>query len=258
LELINSFIDPRIKIIHHLKNLGEAETRNTAIKCALGRFLAFLDSDDEWLPEKLSHQMDILSQRHEEIIANVTGYYLFDEFGIRRKETPPHPSSWYKHLLTGCSLGPGTTMMVSRKAFDKIGYYDSSLIRYTDWDWLLRFAEFYPLTVTDEPLAVIYRASQPQARVVEVAAQQFLEKHYCDFQKFGYYGKRAIAKRYLEVAIYYFYEENKSRGWDWLLKALVQSPFQRPGMYFRVLDGLLGTSIVPALIRLRSRWSRVD
>jgi glycosyltransferase involved in cell wall biosynthesis len=258
LEVIKTIVDPRIKVVRHPKNSGEAEARNTAVKSSSGRYVAFLDSDDEWLPEKLSRQMEAIRNEQERIIANVTGYYLFDEFNIRRKEIPYRPVSWFKYLLMGCSQGPGTTMIVSREAFEKVGYYDPSLPRYTDWDWLLRFTKLYPLTVTLEPLAVIYRASRPQAQVVEIAAQRFLDKHKQEYMQFGYYGKRAIGKRYLEVAIYHFLEGNKSAGWIWLRKAFFQSPFQRPGMYLRILDVLLGTSIVPAIIRSRERWSRAS
>jgi glycosyltransferase involved in cell wall biosynthesis len=253
LEMIGTISDPRIRIVRHPENLGEAQARNTAVKTASGRFVAFLDSDDEWLPEKLSRQMQVLNSEHEEIVANVSGYFLYDEFDIRRMEIPPQPASWHRYLLMGCGLGPGTTLLVSRAVFEEIGYYDPSLPRYTDWDWLLRFTKLHPLTVTPEPLAIIYRGSQPRAEVVEKAARQFLDKHLQEFRNFGYYGKRAIGKRYLEVAIYYYLEGNRGAGWAWFRKAISQSVFQRTGMYLRILDIMLGTSIVPALLRLRSR-----
>jgi glycosyltransferase involved in cell wall biosynthesis len=253
LEIIGTISDPRIRIVRHPENLGEAEARNTAVRSASGKYVAFLDSDDEWLPEKLSRQINAIRNKQGELIANVTGYYLMDEFNIRRKETPSQPASWYKHLLMGCSLGPGTTLVVSREAFERIGYYDPSLPRYTDWDWLLRYTKLYQLTTTLESLAIINRATQPKAKVVEAAARQFLEKHLPEFRHFGAYGKRAIGKRYLEVAIYYYLEGDRSSGWRLFRKAILQSIFQRPGMYLRVLDAIAGTSIVPTLIRARNR-----
>ncbi len=249
IEAVSTIPDPRIKVIRHPKNLGEAEARNTAVKSASGRYIAFLDLDDEWLPEKLSRQMQVIQSKPEGIIANVSGYFLYDEYNVQRREIPPKPGSWYKFLLMG--LGPGpTNLVVSKEAFDKIGYFDPSLPRYTDWDWLLRFTRLYPLTVTPEPLSVIYRAPLPQAKVVEQAARQFLQKHTRDFQQFGYYGRIAKGKRYLEVSIYYYLEGKKADGWKWLSKALIQSPFQRPGMYLRILDALLGISLVPAILRI--------
>ena len=110
--------------------------------------------------------------------------------------------------------------MVSREAFEKIGYYDSTLPRYTDWDWLLRLTLLYPLSVLTEPLAIIYRGSQPQAKVADAATRRFLDKHFQEFRQFGYYGKRALGKRYLEVAVYYYLEGNRAAGWAWFRKAL--------------------------------------
>jgi glycosyltransferase involved in cell wall biosynthesis len=255
-EVIKTIVDHRIKVVRHPVNSGEAEARNTAIKSASGRYLAFLDSDDEWLPEKLSRQLEAIRKEPEGIVANVTGYYLFDEFNIKREEIPFRPDSWFKYLLMGCGQGPGTTLMISREAYEKIGYYDPTLPRHADWDWLLRFTQLYPLSVLAEPLAIINRSSQPQAKIVERAALRFLEKHDQDFRRFGYYGKRAVGKRYLELAIYYYLEGNRPAGWNWFRKALSQSPVQRPGMYLRILDALLGTTMVPGLIRLRARIRR--
>lgn len=248
-----TYTDNRIRILQHPHNMGEAETRNTLVRSAAGQLLAFLDADDEWLPGKLEKQLEALEGCQDGIIANVCGYFLQDEFNIQREEIPPEPASWYKHLLMGCGLGPGTTLMVSRLAFEKIGWYDPSLPRYTDWDWLLRYTRQFPLTVTREPLAFIYRGSQPRASVVESAARQFLEKHAQEFRSFGCYGRRAIGKRFLEVAIYHFQQGNRQAGWTWFRKALSKSVFQRPGMVLRILDIMLGTSIVSSLLRFRNR-----
>lgn len=56
-EVVHSFDDPRIRYYHNKKNSGAAVTRNHAIKAARGEWIAFLDSDDLWKPEKLEHQL---------------------------------------------------------------------------------------------------------------------------------------------------------------------------------------------------------
>ena len=251
--------DSRIIYIQHSKNLGTAQARNTGIKNSKGKYVAFLDSDDEWLPEKLSKQMETIGEYEQDIIANVSGFYLFDEFGIKRKQIPKKQSSWFKHLLMGCGLGEGATLLVSKNAFEKVGWFNSSLPRYGDWEWLLRYTKSYNLTITPEPLAVVHRDTRPSAEKVELAAKRFLELHLHDFKQFGYYGKRAIGKRYLEVAVHYYLAGDKKNGKKWLHKAISQSIFQRPGMYLRIFDAVYGTSIIPTLINFRnSRNSDVE
>jgi glycosyltransferase involved in cell wall biosynthesis len=253
-EILASLNEPRLRLIRHTTNSGSARARNTGVSEARGDFIAFLDSDDEWLPEKLAHQMEVVHKQPGGITANVSGFYLYDDANIRRTQVPGQPGSWHRHLLMGCGLGEGTTLLVARQAFDQVGDFDTCLRRYADWDWLLRYTRLYPLTVTPEPLAVVYRASAPRAQVVEGAAVQFLEKHQAEFKEAGWYGRRAVGKRYLEVAIYYFVEKNRKEGLKWLRKALNQSVFQRPSMYLRILDALLGTSLVSSMIRARERF----
>src|SRR3989344_1556715 len=55
-KLVDSFSDPRIKYYRHKKNMGLASARNTALHNARGKYIAYLDADDEWFPEKLKHQ----------------------------------------------------------------------------------------------------------------------------------------------------------------------------------------------------------
>jgi hypothetical protein len=186
----------------------------------------------------------------DEITANVCGYYILDEFDIRRTEIPPNPESWYRYLLMGCGLATGTTLVVSREAFEQIGYFDTSLPRYEDWDWMLRFTRRFPLTTTKPPLATIYRPTRPSAQIVETSMRNFMGKHQNEFHNFGVYGKKAVGKRYLEVSLHYFLEGKKAQGWKWLGKTLKQNPIQRPGMYLRIVDAIFGTSIVPGILHV--------
>jgi glycosyltransferase involved in cell wall biosynthesis len=256
LDVLDGFKDKRIRVIRHEKNFGEATARNTGVKDARGKYIAFLDSDDEWQPEKLCKQLDAVEGFGDCIVANFSGFQLEDEFNIHRVEIPPVPRSWHKQLLLGCGLGPGTTMLISREAFDKVGIFDASLPRYTDWDWLLRYTKQYPITVVKEPLAVIHRISFPRAKNVELSAMRLLEKHKDEFNASGSYGRRAIGKRYLEISLLYFLEKNKKEGWKWFRKAIAMTWIQRPGMLLRIIDAVLGTSIIPTLIKIRERMLR--
>ncbi len=108
-----AFNDPRIRLIDCPKNVGVVMARNLAINVARGRFLAFLDADDVWLPEKLSYQTDFMLRTHAAI--SYTDYRFMSEDGrlIGRRLRGPQSVGWHMHHMTrylGC-----LTVMVDRQ-----------------------------------------------------------------------------------------------------------------------------------------------
>lgn len=75
-------IDDRIILIYHSDNLGAAQARNSALERAKGRFIAFLDSDDLWRPDKLKNQVSFMLKRKAPI--SFTSYNLIDENGVSK------------------------------------------------------------------------------------------------------------------------------------------------------------------------------
>ena len=66
-EVLKNFTDSRIHYIFHTSNLGVSAARNTGIKTSQGEYIALLDSDDDWLPEKLDKQVDVLQNESSEV-----------------------------------------------------------------------------------------------------------------------------------------------------------------------------------------------
>jgi len=243
------------RIIRHEKNRGAAAARNTGIQCARGDFIAFLDSDDLWLPEKLADQITLM-KKYPEYGACVTGFRYETEEGLSL-ELPEKPNSWLRELSKGCAVAPGTTLMVRRICYPTVGLYDEALPRHEDFEWLLRFAQSFDMGVVQKPLAIIRRAGPPPAWKVEVANQIIIERYRAVFLRQGkFFGRQVIGKRWLETSIHAFSEGDRAKGLLYLKKAIRENPIQRPTMYFRVLDLILGTSIYLFLKRLwlKIRW----
>ena len=68
------------------------------------------------------------------------------------------PAKFRKDILFGCSISPGSTLMVAREAFEKVGPFNESLRRLEDWDWLLRYVEHGEMLFVPQPLAHIHLA----------------------------------------------------------------------------------------------------
>ena len=64
-QIIESYLDPRIRYLRHDKNKYAAAARNTGMEKATGQYIAFLDSDDEWVPTKLHAQLQIMDSRDD-------------------------------------------------------------------------------------------------------------------------------------------------------------------------------------------------
>ena len=244
-SIVETISDERVCLLTHPTNKGAAAARNTGIRAAHGELVAFLDADDLWLPEKLSKQV-LLMEEHPEYGGCVTGFHYKTEEGTSI-EIPRKPDSWLREFSKGCAVAPGTTLIVQRMCYDSVGYYDETMPRHEDFDWLLRFVQKYDLGVVQLPLATVCRSGQPSGEEIG-AGNEILVKRYRDlFYSLGRFsGSRAVGKRWLETSIHYFMFGNRRVGFSYLLQAIQENPFQRVSMYLRVIDYSLGLHIFPA------------
>jgi glycosyltransferase involved in cell wall biosynthesis len=137
-EVAAGFTDPRVRYVHQ-QNRGLAAARNTGIREARGAYLTFLDSDDLFLPDKISALLGAMDARPE--LGFVAGQaVLIDEHGRRLGETfeqgpPAEATDW----LLGNPLHVGSVLL-RREWQSRIGFFDEALRSYEDWDLWLRLA----------------------------------------------------------------------------------------------------------------------
>ncbi len=159
----------RLTFMRHPMNRGPAAARNTGIGAAKGRWIAFLDSDDTWKAEKLAHQLGAMERPGATEMACATGYYLHKDGRALTVSLNMTPDTFRREILFGCTISPGTTLLVRKSVFDDIGLFDENLRRLEDWDWLLRFAKRYDMAFVAEPLADIHLQTSQSAYLSEKA-----------------------------------------------------------------------------------------
>lgn len=163
---LSTLSDARVSIFELPDCVGGAEARNIGVSAARGEWVAFLDDDDEWLPHKLSRQLDQMqrsSARWPVISSRVIVQTPSSDF-VRplRSYNPQEPVSEYlfcrKPLRDGPYAMQTSTLLMSRDLMHTVPFR-RGLKRHQDWDWVLR-AVCLPgveFAVVDEPL-VLYRA----------------------------------------------------------------------------------------------------
>lgn len=176
--LIEGLDEPRLRHVHLRGNSGSAAARNAGVDQARGDYVAFLDSDDTWRPEKLREHMDFVRAAPNARQLSCTAFTIRDlATGIVEVRGFPSGIS-RRDVLYGCFFSPGSTLMAERRLFDQVGPLDTRLRRLEDWDWLLRATVSRPLSVLNRPLSDIAVGPRNAAATeVEAALALIATKH---------------------------------------------------------------------------------
>ncbi len=217
-EVVDSLAhaEPRIRLIRHEKNKGAQAARNTGIRASRGEWIAFLDSDDEWLPQRLEAGLS-LAQKTSVSVVHSECYIKNDNnnelkiFGISHKS-----GNLYKNLLKH----PGPMyqgLLVKKESLERIGYLDETILSYQEWDTTMRLAQYYKFEFVETPLFIYHchkdetiskdmkRDADGWAQIVEknrkeifeVAGREALNQHYIILaRKYYSVGKFEVASKY--------------------------------------------------------------
>ncbi|MDY6851239.1 MAG: glycosyltransferase [Thermodesulfobacteriota bacterium] len=133
---------------------GVSAARNHGISKSQGRLIAFLDSDDYWLPEKLDAQTNFFKENPEAMICQTgeTWYRRGRRVNPGRRHCKPSGDIFLPSLEL-CLVSPSAVMM-RRELFDCVGVFDEDLPACEDYDLWLRIAALWPVHLVDQPLVV--------------------------------------------------------------------------------------------------------
>jgi|GEM_PF-640326 len=158
LSVLASVHDPRLRVLRQ-PNAGTAAARNLALAQARGAYIAFLDCDDRWLPEKIETEIRTLQSAGEPVAVAYSSYYAVDDRGRLLNPAPERRvgGQLLEMLLDGDDFLIPSACLFDRRIFDRVGGFKLDRF-HEDHDLILRVAQQYPIYPTCEHL-VVYRQS---------------------------------------------------------------------------------------------------
>lgn len=170
-------IDPRVKLLRIATNQGPAAARNLGIRSASFPWIAFLDSDDTWLPDKLEEQMKQAGSHTGSLVA-LSCAWVTRPMSKRPTKRIPFPASHLQDFVSGCWFCPGSTLLIPRESFERLGFYDERLRRLEDLEWFIRFGRAGGVLVVSEHAGSLIASGQRARLDVVRAAAALIRARY--------------------------------------------------------------------------------
>lgn len=220
-KIIEPYVDDnRVKYIVHDKNKNGSAARNTGFKNSKGKFITFLDDDDEYLPNKIMDEIEAFSKLDESwgMVYCAANHRGFSNSG----------KLLYDLLLHSVVIG-SDSLMVRRDIFEKVNGFDETFRRHQDYEFTARVSDITNIKSV-ESVGFIYNSEVSRNKAKSIEEAQDFRKHYIDkmlplIRKFPLFNQKVIiCSNSMEVVSIYlhdfkllkFYRELKrfSNQWD--------------------------------------------
>lgn len=252
LKQCSSLLD--LNYIIHTRNMGACAARNTGIESANGKYIAFLDDDDEWFPSKTERQIGRLKYEN----ASVCYCDMFQVingrqriFGHRIADNP-----FEKLLRRGYGLCT-SSILVETDALRAINGFDEKLSSLQDYDLLIRLAQKYTFVEVDEPLLnyiVGEDGITKNNNSKRLGHRQIIDKYESDYLRLSL--RDGLARHYESMADFELMSKNRLVALGYYFKAIkVYRPHPRILSKF-FLGSLFGSFPLERFLAMRSKLSK--
>lgn len=208
-EVQSTYPSVTFTYIHNDSPRGLPAARNQAVEVTDADYLAFLDDDDRWHPEKITRQMSCFHSGPDDLALVHTGFVARDNSDDRLFEfTPEYDAPAYPQILVKNIVATPSTVVVRREAFEEIGGFDEQLRYCEDWDFYIRLARNNQFTYIIDPLIDHMYHEETMKNDLETLftyRKQVLEKHTDELQRHGLADRawshhyRLVGERYLQA-----------------------------------------------------------
>ncbi len=224
----------KIITINHSINQGGGAARNSGIKQAKGKYIAFLDDDDYWLKNKLQEQVEKIENLNENWIGVYSYYYQTKTFANYQKNNYKLVTSKVEgdlrydllSLKPEFKIGAGSSLLLKRTIAVKTGGFDESFVRHQDWDFLLRVMKYGKIALIKKPLWIRIGVNPPSIDKLVKIKEKYLKKHQKLIESYNPIQIRQIyANQWINIPIRFFAAKEYKQGFHYLKKALAYTPF---------------------------------
>ena len=202
--IVSQIKDDRIVYLKHGINKGAGSARNTGLRAAKGAYIAFQDSDDEWVSTKIEKQMAVFENGPSELGVVYTDMLQMNRGGIAEYKEAPNIISGKiinSHTMEYQVFGIGiVTSLIRRECFEKAGLFDERFSRFVDLELFIRLVKEYRFYRIKEPLIKYYYTPVRISSSVDAyitAEKLLLEKYAEDIKN----NKKFLSKRYYRIAV---------------------------------------------------------
>ena len=263
-SVVAGFADPRLRYLRQPENRGVAAARNLGMASASGRYFAFLDSDDEWLPGKLAAQVSLMMASPGRVGLIYTGLIEKGSDGTSTVYRPEDRGDVWHEMMHRNVVHYGTSStMIRREAYETAGGFDETLPAIEDYDFWVRISRFHDFETVPEPFILYHdEAPEPDApddrrsrqfRSNMAARRMFLDRYGDEARRAGVLHLAHLdnARRHLESGA-----GRRGPAMLFLARAIRRKPAS-PRLYawlvFAALPAQLRRRVFPNLALLRTR-----
>jgi glycosyltransferase involved in cell wall biosynthesis len=236
--VVEAIRDERIRLVRNARNRGIGGAKNVGVENARGRYIAFLDSDDEWVTDKLATQLAALDASPSRAPLAFSAFWVHrTDFKTVVLRCPSRYETWLKSILLGETFSLGSTLLATRECFERVGPFNEGLARLQDRDWTLRYLQRWDEFVfVPEPLAHIYNSGWPRPETIARAVAALYGVHEQSLRA----RDPALARlfraslRFEVAAIEYRNGRVAAAGWH-MMDAICRNPFFGAYLAHRVI-----------------------
>ena len=163
---------PYVRYIYQ-DNSGVSSARNAGIEEAKGSWIAFLDSDDEWMPDKLEKQEIAINDSKEAWLCHTNEFWVRNSVRVNQmKKHQKYGGYIFENCLDICRISP-SSVLIKKEVFEMVGLFDESLKVCEDYDLWLRITSVLPIIFLDQPLIIKYGGHADQLSRVDNGIEQY-------------------------------------------------------------------------------------